>query len=293
MTIRIDSRWPLVWRDPHTLQVGIDPPRVVLSHVSELEERLISALTVGMTRDGLTVLGRGHDSVIDHLLGRLAPVLQAPTPRRLGATVALAGSGRFVDLSARLFGEAGIRVVVSESSSSLVEAEPDLAVVVCHGVVPPSAHAVWLRRDVPHIPVLFTESAVHLGPGVEPGAGPCLVCIELHRRDGDAAWPTIATQLLTRARRAEPPALVAEAAAALFRRVMERLENGPLDAQSLRIATNGERTRQTWTVHPDCTCGGLDRSISRERPESDSASVPGVIPRNPMPTTVRGSVARA
>ena len=293
MTIRIDSRWPLVWRDPHTLQLGIDPPRVVLYGVTGLEERLISALTVGVTMDGLEVLGDSNHAVIVNLIERLAPVLQAPTPRSLGATVAIAGTGRFVELTARLLGETGIRVVVSDTSAPLIEAHPDLAIVVGHNVLSPSLHSVWLRRDVPHLPVLFTESAVHLGPGVEPGVGPCLACIEFHRRDADEAWPTIATQLLGRARRIEPPTLATEAAAAVCRMVMQRLETGPGDAHSLRIASNGERTRHAWETHPECTCSGLDGSVSRALSGSGLASGQLESHQNRLPMTARGSGGRA
>ncbi|NYF10208.1 bacteriocin biosynthesis cyclodehydratase domain-containing protein [Leifsonia sp. AK011] len=293
MTIRIDPRWPLVWRDPHTLQVGIDPPRVVLRRVSVLEERLVSAMSLGIMLDGLDVLAGGNHAVVVDLLDRLAPVLQAPVPRSRGTTVAVSGAGRFVDLGARLLGEAGIRVLVSEDPASLVAAAPTLAIVVGHGVLAPRLHSVWLRRDVPHLPVLFTESAVHLGPCVEPGIGPCLACIELHRRDADPAWPTIATQLLARPRRTEPPALATEAAAALCRMVMERLENGPVDATALRISVSGERSRHPWTVHPECSCGGLESAFSRELTGTDSASGQLAIPQSRPPTTVQGSAGRA
>ena len=293
MTLRIDSRWPLVWRDPHTLQVGIDPPRVVLERVTQLEERLVSALTVGVTPVGLEVIASGNRAVTADLLRRLAPVLQAPTPRSLGATVAISGSGRLVHLTAGLLGEAGIRVVVSASSSLLVDADPELAVVVGHGVVAPEAHGLWLRRDIPHLPVLFTESAVHLGPGVEPGNGPCLVCIELHRRDDDAAWPTIATQLLWRSRSTEPPALATEAAAAACRMVIDRLENGAREPYSVRIATNGERTRTRWLAHPECTCGGVEGARNRVPQESDLASATPGSRLSLQPTTTPSSAGRA
>jgi len=293
MTIRIDPRWPLVWRDPSTLQVGIDPPRVIIERVTILEERLISALTVGVTHDGLEVIAEGNHPVIVELITRLTPVLQAPVPRSIGATVALSGVGRLVELVARLLGEVGIRVVVAERAEHLVELAPALAIVVGHDVLAPQLHSVWLRRDVPHVPVLFTESAVHLGPIVEPGTGPCLVCIELHRRDADAAWPTIATQLLTRAVRNEPPLLAAGVAVDLCRVVLERLERGPRDARSLRISVTGERTATEWDVHPECSCRGLGLEVSRALTGTGSASAKPSLPRNQRPTTEPASAGHA
>ena len=289
MTIRIDPRWPVVWRDPFTIQIGIDPPRVVIDDVGPTEERMLAALTVGVTRAGLAVVAETEAHLVDAFLDVITPALMAPTARYTGATVALSGEGLFADLCARLVGEAGVRVVRAATPSLLVETRPDLAVIVGRSVFPPHTHAIWLRRDVPHLPVLFTESAAHLGPMVEPGSSACLVCIELHRKDEDPAWPAIATQLLGRAVRAEPPTLATEAAATVARMVLERLEAGRGGSPGLRISVQGERAALHWTPHPDCGCRGL----SPEARESDSAAGPPVTRSIPTPTTARDAVELA
>lgn len=289
MTIRIDPRWPVVWRDPFTIQVGIDPPRVVISEVGAAEERMLAALAVGVTRAGLGVIAEGETHRVDAFLAAITPALLAPRPRRTGATVALSGNGRFADHCARLLGEAGIRVVLADSPTLLVETRPDLAVIVGHGVFPPHTHAVWLRRDVPHLPVLFTDSAVQVGPAVEPGTSACLVCVELHRRDLDPAWPAIATQLLGRAPRPEPPALATEAAAVAARLVLDRLEAGAGGTRGVRISLEGERSILGSPPHPDCGCRGL----SPEGRGTDSAAeVPATRP-NRMPRTAQDVVELA
>ncbi|WAC52840.1 hypothetical protein [Frigoribacterium sp. SL97] len=47
MPLVLDPRIPVVWRDPSTLQVGVDRPTLVLSPVSRLDERVVAALASG------------------------------------------------------------------------------------------------------------------------------------------------------------------------------------------------------------------------------------------------------
>lgn len=257
MILKLDPRWPVVWRDPFSVQVGFDPPRVILAGLTPADERMLAALAVGITRDGLTVLAGGSESARDSLLERVRPVLEGPARGASAATVALSGSGRLAELVGTLLGEFGIRVLVASDAFALVDSTPDLAIIVGHGVLAPELHSLWLRRDVTHVPVVITDSAVHVGPIIEPGEGPCLRCLELHRRDRDPAWPAIASQLLSRPPGATSPTLVAEAAAALCRLVLERLETGASAVQSLRLETTGERGVYSCSEHPDCGCRGI------------------------------------
>ena len=55
MTLRLDPRRPIVWRTPHSLQIGVDPVLAVLDDVSEGDARLIDALAVGVPRSGLEI----------------------------------------------------------------------------------------------------------------------------------------------------------------------------------------------------------------------------------------------
>ena len=70
--------------------------------------------------------------------------------------------------------------------------------LVGHYVLEPARHRRWLRRDIPHLPVVFSDGEIRVGPLVEPGHGPCLYCLELARVDEDPAWPAIACQLVGR-----------------------------------------------------------------------------------------------
>lgn len=263
MILRLDPRWTLVWRDPFTVQLGVDPPAVVLESVSSTEERLIAALGVGITRAGLGVVASGRDDVVDDLLRRLAPALDSSgrtaVERGKGSPphVALTGEGRLLELTARVLGDAGLAPTVARTPAALPSGDIAFGLVLARGVVPPDANAFWLRRDVPHLAAVVGDATVRLGPLVEPGAGPCLVCVELHRRDVDPAWPAIATQLLARPPRDAPAALAAEAAATMARLVLGRLNGAVTAPTMLRIAADGTRTRRAVTRHPDCGCGGL------------------------------------
>ncbi len=73
-----------------------------------------------------------------------------------------------------------------------------LAVIAATWAVRPARHLPWLRRDVPHLAIVFDDTGARVGPLVEPGRGPCLRCLDLARRDDDPAWPAIAAQLAGR-----------------------------------------------------------------------------------------------
>lgn len=269
----------MVWRDPATLQIGIDPPRVVLEHVTSVEERLIAALGVGVTRAGLDVVAGDRTDLVESLLGRLAPALDTSCRGR-PARVSVTGSGIVADLVVRLLASSGVAVAVISQSAQAVTADPetdptgtddadtgeDLALIVARGVVSPAVRSRWLRRDTPHLAIVTSDAAVRIGPVIEPGHGPCLVCLERHRRDADHAWPAIASQLLTHPPVDPPAPIAAEAAAIIARRVLDRLgSSGPAARSStpprpteIRVGAVGEVAEREVGRHPECGCAQLD-----------------------------------
>jgi hypothetical protein len=68
-------------------------------------------------------------------------------------------------------------------------------VLVAVGAIHPDAGEPWLRRGIPHLPVVVQDHRVQVGPLISRDAGPCLACMDLHRRDKDAAWPLLQSQL--------------------------------------------------------------------------------------------------
>jgi bacteriocin biosynthesis cyclodehydratase domain-containing protein len=257
MVLTLDPSLPLLWRSPHSLQFGLDRPRVVLEQVSRADELLIAALTAGVSRSGAEMIGRAaglSSEAIRRLLDTLEPVFTTqPTPAQRRITVS--GSG---ETAARL------RLLVSASGAELAEPDSnaDLAVVVAQFVIEPERHQYWLRRDIPHLPVVFGDELVRIGPLVRPGVDPCLYCLELHRTDADPAWPAIASQLWNRSGVLETPRLAAEVAALVARLAIDArpIAGGTLHRvapESTLIeldAASGDRTLRSFGFHPDCGC---------------------------------------
>ncbi|MBH0131295.1 hypothetical protein I6E56_13105 [Salinibacterium sp. NK8237] len=274
MMLRVDPRLPLVWRSPTSAQFGIDPPVVVLPRVTETQEKVLSALVAGISRSGIGMLAKSHPDECNDLLDALSRVLVATPPQPPSARVAVLGSGVLVESIARILAASGVSVDVATTPDELTNPDPDLAVIVGHFVIPPSVHSHWLRRDIPHLPVVITDSAAEIGPVVTPGITGCLLCIDLHRRDADPSWPAIATQLMGRTSLAQTPTLVAEAAGEASRMALHRLgrigytvfDQTPADAtSSVRIDyATGRRDESLRFRHPECGCQQVANATSVE-----------------------------
>jgi bacteriocin biosynthesis cyclodehydratase domain-containing protein len=297
MVLKLDGRHAIVWRDPFSLQLGVDPARVVLREVTTADERMIAALSSGVSRSGLDMIAtsagateREVTAVLRAVKPLLLPESVAPTPAR----VSIVGRGQTVERIASTLALAGASVSVT----STVPDEPaDLGIVVGHYVLEPDSYGFWLRRDLPHFPVVFGDDSVLMGPLVEPGRTPCLFCLEHYRRDADASWSAIASQLWGRRSFAETALVSAEVAARVSRLVLRRLEGAPqpgrsLAARSFRLAVEtGEVTRRDWMPHPDCGCVAIPETaggvVSADRPGSGSAA------GSDRPTTTSASAALA
>lgn len=77
------------------------------------------------------------------------------------------------------------------------EPDPDtLLVLVTQYVVPPEVGIAAARAGQTVLPVVLQLGRVVLGPVCgAASSGPCLHCLDLHRRDHDRDWPTVATQV--------------------------------------------------------------------------------------------------
>jgi bacteriocin biosynthesis cyclodehydratase domain-containing protein len=268
MILKLDPRFPVLWRNPSSAQLGVDPPLAVLNDVTHGQAAMLSALAVGVTEPGLTLIARGRVAERDALLQSVAPALLGAVKERPAPTIALSGTGPLIEAVVHSLAQSGVLVRVAADAADVADTGPDLAILVHHFVIPPGLHGLWLRRDIPHIPVVFSETGVVVGPIIEPGTGPCLLCIELHRRDADEAWPAIATQLLGRRGNPESALLVLEASATVCRLALERLAADRLTgsaATSIRIdADSGAREVTKWATHPECGCLGIPTSDRRE-----------------------------
>ena len=299
MVLTLNPRYPLVWRTPSSLQFGVANPVVILTEVSVATERMLTALAVGISEPGLVMIGRsaGADIVeISDLIADLTPALNTTNgntgsadnpgpPTVLLVGTGLDGSALMLDQLAAVLAAANVRVRIAANASTVMAHDGaatdnvptgstasargasgsgtidcDLAIAISHYVLAPALRGVWLRRDIPHLNVNFSDTRVEIGPVIEPGNGPCLYCIERHRTDDDEAWPAIISQLWGRRSVLESPSIVGEVVAVVARMAIRRLAEQPASPpfSTLEIdALTGERSDREWSIHPECGCTGL------------------------------------
>ena len=282
MIYRLDPAVPMVWRDPHTLQLGVDRVVCVFPQTSATTERMLAALRSGVPRSVLE-LEAASDRRMDpaeHVSALLASVADALEAAETGPAmpIVLDGTGPTSERVRRLLREAGHPMVSAEPSGD-AEHAVGAAVLIGSYVIPPWRHGPWLRRDVPHLPVVFGDDGVDIGPFVDTD-GPCLRCLSLERRDADPAWPAIATQLAGHAPAPEPPLLSAHAAALAARWVEARVRAGDRShaATSVHLGVDGSVSEHAHPPHALCGCRALPENVTalvarqRSWPSSATAS---------------------
>ncbi|MBG6239400.1 bacteriocin biosynthesis cyclodehydratase domain-containing protein [Mycetocola sp. CAN_C7] len=286
MLLRLDPRYPIVWRSPTSLQIGAEQPIARLDSISPAVEHLLGAVLAGISRRELDELadrvGAGTDEV-RNFVDRIAPALVRPSPRRDVPRWVVDGAGRTAD---------GIRWLLTgdrsvDAFSTDPPGLPDIAVLVASHVIDPRRYVRWLSLDIPHLAVTYTDVGVEIGPFVEPGVGPCLHCLALERTDADPAWPAMASQLLAQRSLAETEPLIGEVCARVARIATARLDDGTNDLVFSSLRIDGFRVTGTLIAHrrhPDCGCRSL----------SGNETVPGAvgIGSTVQPTTGTAVIAR-
>ncbi len=271
MVLKVRSGVPLVWRSPSSLQFGVDAPLAVLDELDEGTERIVAALVSGISRSGFDMMARniGLGAVAaEALLAGLAPLL-TESPKASGR-VSVTGSGVLAEELRQILHAAGVLAISGESA-------PELAVIVAGWLVGAEDHGTWLRRDIPHLPIVIGDLGVTVGPFVEPGNGPCLYCVQLAMTDADPAWPAIATQLWTRPAPPLTRLALAEATAFAARRILRRLDGmgppGDATALSWRLAAvDGAVSVRAWSRHEACRCAAPAESDWAPAPDRATRS---------------------
>lgn len=320
MAPRIDPTLPLVWRSPSDLQLGSTAARVILRDAGDLESNLITALRHGVSTSTLLTMGTGlgaEPERVHRLLEALAPAfLPEPEPesapgdgparephREPGGTAARAtpplvvldADGLLRSRLASSLNTLGYQVadVADPADAMGVSGVPDavdaatLAVIAAPWVIRPSRYLPFLRRDVPHLAIVFDDTGARVGPLVEPGRGPCLRCLDLTRRDADAAWPAIAAQLAGRPAASRTTRSELDASAVAVAAVDDRLAHGltGLAETSLTLERPGALPRRRrHEPHPDCGCrtpAGTATApvrLAAHRPREASSARAGAVP---------------
>jgi bacteriocin biosynthesis cyclodehydratase domain-containing protein len=298
MILRLDPGIPLVWRTPDSLQLGIDRPLAVFTGVTPALEQVVAALRIGIPPSAALLIGEdagAYPAEINALLRVLRPaLLRVPAPGRSSRPAATAaepsivcvdGNGPTAERIADMLKDLGFEVEAAAAGTEAgAETGAALAVIVGHYVLEPERHGHWLRRDIPHLPVLFSDSQIRLGPLVEPGIGPCLYCLELRHVDDDPAWPAMAVQLVNREARTENVRNSLETATRVAGIVADRLDAGRngLAATTLLIDAQTRRVKRRANLpHERCGCRSLPENVTvlagragadRRRPSSVTAA---------------------
>lgn len=170
---------PLVWQNPDTLQIGIDPPVVVLSHVPDDVLLLLHHLGCGVSESGLAMFAKTQGVSTERtraLLEDLAPALGRPVAS--GATpFVLDGPADLVNHSTRVLSGLGHTVVEASNRDTTAEStDPGEVLILGHFVPHPHSFHRWLRIDRPHTPVVFSDQTITVGPRIVPGHTRCMRC---------------------------------------------------------------------------------------------------------------------
>jgi hypothetical protein len=297
MAPRIDPTLPLVWRSPTDLQLGASDARVVLPGAGDVETSLIAALRHGASTSTLLTIGTGLGATAEQVRALLTALEPAylPDPERADAAsgassadrrplIALDADGLVARHLAENLDALGYEIVTAQEPAADRAA---LAVIASPWVIPPGRYLPFLRSDLPHLALVFDDAGARVGPLVEPGNGPCLRCLDLTRRDGDAAWPVIAAQLAGRPAASCTPraAFVASALAAAV--VDDRLAHGRrgLAAASVTFERPGALPRRRrHEPHPECGCrapAGIATApvrLDARRQNAPSSATTGAVP---------------
>ena len=139
---------------------------------------------------------------------------------------------------------------------------PDLVVLVAMGAIRPDAGEPWLRRGIPHLPLVVQGHRVQVGPLIAGGDGPCLSCLDLHRRDRDPAWPALLSQLAPRGPLLpDAPVVLESTLTAMTAGAAAMIVHTCLDGQpvpgglSLELSLPWPTVQnRRWFSHPLCSC---------------------------------------
>jgi hypothetical protein len=123
-------------------------------------------------------------------------------------------------------------------------------------------------RRQPHLAVALREGVAVIGPLVPARGGPCLQCLDLHRRERDPDWPELTTQTL--ADTPEPCAITTLLTATAYATAealafLDGAEPATWGA-AVEITAPGQARRRSWPPHPACGCAARSRRANRAKP---------------------------
>ena len=258
---RIRSTRPLIWRTPHSIQIGIDEPRLVIDNIPENASPLIHALRDGISQEGVGLLAKQVGltrAEADEIVRACSPGFDDdPSPAQPITTVL--GTSRISSALAGLLSQWG--AASNHLTSFPLPEDAGVVVLVGEFLADPSWNPHLTHTSTPHLPVLFSGLSITAGPLIVPGETPCLACMELWHRDDEPEWLSVGSQLWT------TPAPTAHAQGAHHAAALCALLLGLMGSPGLLTHTPGlclttrfdtsDTTKHQVEFHPDCRCRAL------------------------------------
>lgn len=284
-TYALDPTMPVLVRPDGAVQVGWDPRRAVLvrpprglttARLATLLRSMqspveVAALQRQAARHGLVDAGELDELVAALTDAGIVTRGTAGASRRCrSAAIRVHGRGPLSDLLVDALRCSGARIRHSSQPHAVVTAAgTDLVVLSDYLVAEPRMVRELHTEGIPHLPVRVRDGTGLVGPLVIPRVTSCLNCADLHRRDRDAAWPTVAAQLRDTVAHADRATVLATVALALnqINRVIAAVRGlagtaGARDAGppptlnatlEFDLGTGSIITRH-WARHPLCSC---------------------------------------
>lgn len=298
---RIDPRLPLLWRSPYEIQIGFAHPVAVLTNLSAAQEYVVAALHAGVSDVSLRALAtqRGMSATdVAELLQRLTPALesaQEPPGRTDPTSVAVDGTGLGAARIAHTLADSSLAnpslthsSVTRSSLTALAvadlmaaasqpappsESASAVVVVVATMALPTERCGLWLRRGVRHLPVVWLDTAVHVGPLIDPGNTACWHCVELTRCDADAARRALVTQVAGRPAATETN-LITQDVALRVARWLDGTDTPEAGIALIYNAASGRWHREMTSPHEACSCRTPRGNANAVAPDDDPIPKP-------------------
>jgi len=251
--------------DEHRLLVHATTDRAHLSPIDEPRRRLLQSDAAAVAA-AYGLAGDGFDRVAARSGQHVVISAEGDLPSALADLLRVGGIGRVsvgahavntldVDVRGHPSGGSGARF---GSRSKL----PDLVVLAAMGAISPDAGEPWLRRGIPHLPLVVQGHRVQVGPLITGGGGPCLSCLDLHRRDKDSAWPALLSQLAPAGPlRPSAPVSLESTLTAMTIGAAAMIVHTCLDGQPVSSDLSLELSlpwpniqNRRWRSHPFCGC---------------------------------------
>lgn len=259
---RIAPHLPVVWTGPSAIQVGIRPPLASVTDIPDDATPVIHALIDGISDGGLEMLTaeyRLSPSWVEALLQSLAPALSATKPLPPPVTWQLWSSSPGGAAIARLVSSLGIPLTVT-SDPLTDELTPAPTIILADYLLHPHWVTQLTRGGAPHLPVVFSDQEVSVGPVITPGITPCLICLESWRQEQTPSWLEIDSQLWGKQSPLHTPTIHGTAATLVLGFLTGTLgwDKTHIPREAIFRPANTATTWREVSLHPSCACRGVN-----------------------------------